>query len=82
MQICPFKPVVRNLSRSQELMRAHSGALRRVRFIIPWNFPLQLVGWGIAPALAAAHVVVKPPEEPRFPPLFLRLAKEAGIQTA
>ena len=25
-------------------------------FIFPWNFPLLLVGWGIAPALAAGNV--------------------------
>ena len=30
-------------------------------FIFPWNFPFLLVGWGIAPALAAGNtVVIKP----------------------
>ena len=33
-------------------------------FIFPWNFPLLLVGWGIAPALAAGNtVVIKPAED-------------------
>ena len=33
-------------------------------FILPWNFPLLLLGWNIAPALAAGNtVVIKPSEE-------------------
>ena len=50
-------------------------------FIIPWNFPLLLVGWGISPALAAGNtVVVKPPEDASLSTLYLcRLAEEAGV---
>jgi aldehyde dehydrogenase (NAD+) len=50
-------------------------------FIIPWNFPLLLVGWGISPALAAGNtVVVKPPEDASLSTLyFCQLAKEAGV---
>lgn len=50
-------------------------------FIIPWNFPLLLVGWGISPALAAGNtVVVKPPEDASLSTLyFCRLAQEAGV---
>jgi acyl-CoA reductase-like NAD-dependent aldehyde dehydrogenase len=50
-------------------------------FIIPWNFPLLLVGWGLGPALAAGNtVVVKPAEDTPLSTLyFCKLAKEAGI---
>jgi aldehyde dehydrogenase (NAD+) len=50
-------------------------------FVIPWNFPLLLVGWGISPALAAGNtVVVKPPEDASLSTLYLcKLAKEAGV---
>ncbi len=50
-------------------------------FIIPWNFPLLLVGWGISPALAAGNtVVIKPPEDASLTTLYLcRLAQEAGV---
>ncbi len=50
-------------------------------FIFPWNFPLLLVGWGTAPALAAGSVVViKPAEDTPLSALyFAKLAKEAGI---
>jgi len=50
-------------------------------FIIPWNFPFMLVGWGLAPALAAGNpVVVKPAEDTSLSTLyFCELAREAGI---
>jgi aldehyde dehydrogenase (NAD+) len=50
-------------------------------FIFPWNFPFMLVGWGLAPALAAGNtVVVKPAEDTSLSTLwFCRLAEEAGI---
>lgn len=50
-------------------------------FVIPWNFPLLLVGWGVSPALAAGNtVVVKPPEDASLTALyFCELAKEAGV---
>jgi acyl-CoA reductase-like NAD-dependent aldehyde dehydrogenase len=50
-------------------------------FIIPWNFPLLLVGWGLSPALAAGNtVVLKPPEDASLTTLyFCDLANEAGI---
>ena len=50
-------------------------------FIIPWNFPLLLVGWGVSPALAAGNtVVIKPPEDASLTSLyFCKLAKEAGV---
>lgn len=50
-------------------------------FIIPWNFPLLLLGWNIAPALAAGNtVVVKPAEDTPLSTLyFCRLAEMAGV---
>ncbi len=50
-------------------------------FIIPWNFPFLLLGWGIAPALAAGNtIVVKPAEDTPLSTLyFCKLAEEAGV---
>ena len=50
-------------------------------FIFPWNFPFLLVGWGIAPALAAGNtVVIKPAEETPLSTLYLmHLVQEVGI---
>lgn len=50
-------------------------------FIFPWNFPLLLVGWGIAPALASGNtVVIKPAEDTPLSTLYFgKLVEEAGI---
>ena len=50
-------------------------------FIFPWNFPFLLVGWGIAPALAAGNtVVIKPAEDTPLSTLyFAQLAEEVGF---
>jgi aldehyde dehydrogenase (NAD+) len=50
-------------------------------FVFPWNFPLLLVGWGIAPALAAGDsVVIKPAEDTPLSTLyFASLAEQAGV---
>ena len=50
-------------------------------FIFPWNFPILLIGWGIAPALAAGNtVVIKPAEDTPLSAIwFAQLAKEVGI---
>jgi len=50
-------------------------------FIFPWNFPALLVGWGIAPALAAGNtVVIKPAEDTPLSTLYIaKLAEKAGI---
>ena len=49
--------------------------------IIPWNFPLLMLAWKIAPALAAGCTVVLKPAE--FTPLtalcFAELARDAGL---
>ncbi|HTU72867.1 MAG TPA: aldehyde dehydrogenase family protein [Trebonia sp.] len=34
-----------------------------VGVIVPWNFPLPIAGWGLAPALAAGNAVVLKPAE-------------------
>lgn len=50
-------------------------------FIFPWNFPFLLVGWGVAPALAAGNtVVIKPAEDTPLSTLyFAKLAEAAGV---
>ncbi|MGR5144439.1 aldehyde dehydrogenase family protein [Photobacterium sp. DNB23_23_1] len=50
-------------------------------FIFPWNFPLTLCAWGIAPALAAGNtVVIKPASETPLSTLYLaKLVEEAGF---
>ena len=49
--------------------------------ITPWNFPLNLAGWKVAPALACGNtVVLKPAEETPLTALRLgALAAEAGF---
>ena len=49
--------------------------------IIPWNFPLLMLAWKIAPALATGNTIVLKPAE--FTPLtalaFAELCQEAGL---
>src|SRR5882757_4599247 len=49
--------------------------------IIPWNFPLLMFAWKVAPALAAGNTVVMKPAE--YTPLtamaFAELASEVGL---
>ncbi|WP_409192695.1 aldehyde dehydrogenase family protein [Bradyrhizobium sp. RDM4] len=49
--------------------------------ITPWNFPLSMAGWKLAPALAAGNaVVLKPSELTPFSSVFLaQLAIKAGL---
>ena len=49
--------------------------------IIPWNFPMIMVGWKVAPALAAGNCVVLKPAEltPLTAIRIAELALEAGI---
>lgn len=49
--------------------------------IVPWNFPLVMAAWKLAPALAAGcSVVLKPAEQSPLSALLLaKLALEAGI---
>lgn len=50
-------------------------------FIIPWNFPFLLAGWGLGPALAAGNTaLLKPAEDTPLSALYLmEIVKEAGI---
>jgi acyl-CoA reductase-like NAD-dependent aldehyde dehydrogenase len=52
-----------------------------VGVIAPWNFPMPIAGWGVAPALAAGNtVVLKPAELTPLTALRLgELALQAGI---
>ncbi len=49
--------------------------------IIPWNFPLQMLSWKVAPALACGNtIVLKPAEQTPLTALrFAELTIEAGI---
>jgi acyl-CoA reductase-like NAD-dependent aldehyde dehydrogenase len=52
-----------------------------VGLIVPWNFPMPILGWGLAPALAAGNPVVAKPAE-RTPLTAMRIAelgREAGL---
>src|SRR5213078_1704296 len=59
------------------------GSVGVVGQIVPWNFPLLMVAWKIAPALAAGNTVVLKPAE--FTPLtalcLAEIADEAGLPT-
>ncbi len=52
-----------------------------VACVLPWNFPLLMLGWKLGPALAAGNsVVVKPAEETSLTALRLaELAQRAGL---
>ncbi len=52
-----------------------------VSVIVPWNFPMPIAGWGLAPALAAGNTVVLKPAEltPLTAVRLGQLALEAGI---
>jgi aldehyde dehydrogenase (NAD+) len=49
--------------------------------IIPWNFPLLMLAWKVAPALATGNTVVLKPAEytPLTALLFAELCQEAGL---
>ncbi|MFO7647252.1 aldehyde dehydrogenase [Halomonas campaniensis] len=52
-----------------------------VASIVPWNFPLMMTAWKVAPALAAGNsVILKPSEKSPLSALRLAgLAREAGL---
>ncbi|MCV6598110.1 MAG: aldehyde dehydrogenase family protein [Mangrovicoccus sp.] len=66
------------LSDSAQPDRAPYGVCAQV---IPWNFPLLMLAWKIAPALAAGNaVVLKPAEDTCLSALlFAELADQAGL---
>src|SRR2546422_2432238 len=52
-----------------------------VGLIVPWNFPLTIASWKVAPALAAGNtIVLKPAELTPLTAIELeKLAREAGL---
>src|SRR5437763_12248736 len=52
-----------------------------VALIVPWNFPLTIAAWKLAPALAAGNTVVLKPAEltPLTALRFERISVEAGL---
>jgi len=75
-----------DLSQPQKGDRQNFAFTRRepigvVAAIVPWNFPVSIAAWKIAPALAAGcTVVLKPSEETPLSALFLaELGMEAGL---
>jgi acyl-CoA reductase-like NAD-dependent aldehyde dehydrogenase len=52
-----------------------------VGLIVPWNFPMPILAWGMAPALAAGNTVVAKPAEltPLTATRIGELAAEAGL---
>jgi aminobutyraldehyde dehydrogenase len=66
-------------SAAGEYMPNHTSMIRRdpvgvVASIAPWNYPLMMAAWKLAPALAAGNAVVLKPSE-QTPLTTLRLAK-------
>lgn len=64
----------------------HTSMIRRepigvIGSIAPWNYPLQMAGWKILPAIAAGNTIVLKPSEitPLTTLLFAEAATEAGI---
>lgn len=51
--------------------------------VIPWNFPLLMLAWKIAPALAAGNTVVLKPAEttPLTALIFAEIVQQAGLPT-
>ena len=56
-------------------------ALGVVGLIVPWNFPLMITAWKMAPALACGNCcILKPAEQTSLTALYLaKLIKEAGF---
>ncbi|MDG9881858.1 gamma-aminobutyraldehyde dehydrogenase [Pseudomonas sp. GD04058] len=71
-----------NGSAAGEYLPGHTSMIRRdpvgvIASIAPWNYPLMMVAWKIAPALAAGNTVVLKPSE-QTPLTALRLAQLAN----
>src|SRR5262249_8315798 len=65
-------------SNTDEYLPAHTSMIRRdpigvVAQIAPWNYPLMMAAWKIAPALAAGNTIVIKPSE-QTPLTTLKLA--------
>ncbi|MYT71854.1 MULTISPECIES: aldehyde dehydrogenase [unclassified Streptomyces] len=64
-----------------ELALIRRAPLGVVGAVVPWNFPLDIASWKLAPALAAGNsVVLKPAEQSPLSALLLaELAAQAGL---
>ncbi len=49
--------------------------------VLPWNYPIAMLGWKVAPALAAGNaIILKPSEDSVLSALlFVELAHQAGV---
>jgi betaine-aldehyde dehydrogenase len=83
-----FAGAARNLEgkATAEYSPDHTSSIRRepvgvVGSISPWNYPLQMAGWKILPAIAAGNTIVLKPSEltPLTSLLFAEVAAEAGV---
>jgi betaine-aldehyde dehydrogenase len=83
-----FAGAARNLEgkASGEYSGDHTSSIRRepigvVGSIAPWNYPFQMAGWKILPAVAAGNTIVLKPAEltPLTSLMFAEAATDAGI---
>jgi betaine-aldehyde dehydrogenase len=83
-----FAGAARNLEgkAAGEYSGDHTSMIRReaigvVGSIAPWNYPLQMAGWKILPAIAAGNTIVLKPAEltPLTALIFAEAATEAGV---
>jgi betaine-aldehyde dehydrogenase len=83
-----FAGAARNLEgkAAGEYSGNHTSLVRReaigvVGSIAPWNYPLQMAGWKILPAIAAGNTIVLKPAEltPLTALIFAEAATEAGL---
>ena len=85
ISMCRWRPAISITTRAgRSCRRANcppTGAIGVVGQIIPWNFPLLMLAWKVAPALAAGNTVVLKPAEftPLTALLFAELAHRAGL---
>lgn len=65
----------------EELIRTVRRPLGTVGVITPWNFPLQIAAWKIAPALLWGNTVVWKPssETPAMAVEFVKILTDAGV---
>ena len=77
----PERPVGRQIPVAGGLDVTFHEPLGVVGVIVPWNFPMPILSWGFAPALAAGNtVVLKPAELTPLTAIRLgELALEAGL---
>ena len=83
-----FADLARNESEERHQMDTHTNVTHRapvgvVGLITPWNLPLYLLTWKLAPALAMGNAVVAKPSEltPASADALANLLEEAGLPT-